>query len=252
MKDPFESLKGKKVLVTGGSTGIGAAMTELFARRGARVGIHCNRSRSEARALKDKIANFGGQAEVFSADLRLKREYGRLLPSFVRRFGGIDVLVNNAGAVLGAKHFYRLDERSWDETFAVNAKAAFFLSQDTFRRMKGGGKIINISSVAVKYGGSEESVHYAAAKAALESLTLSLARFGARHKILVNCIRGGFIDTGFHKKIGRSSADIRKRVSLIPLGRAGRPEEIAQLALFLASSAGDFITGQIISVSGGD
>ena len=116
---------------------------------------------------------------------------------------------------------------------------------------EGGGKIINISSIAAKYGGSSRSLHYGAAKAALESVTIGLARAGAQHNILVNVVRGGFIDTPFHEKLG-ASKNIEERINLIPLKRAGKPEDVARMVLFLASESGDFITGEILTVAGGD
>ena len=104
--------------------------------------------------------------------------------------------------------------------------------------------------MAAKYGGSEKSLHYGAAKAALEAETIGMARAGAKYGILINAIRGGFIDTSFHQKL--ESKNIEERVQLIPLKRAGKPEDLARMVLFLASEAGDFITGEILAVTGGD
>ena len=115
---------------------------------------------------------------------------------------------------------------------------------------QGGGKIINISSISAKYGGSGQTLHYGAAKSALETVTLGLAKAGAKYNILVNTVRGGFIDTSMHKKLGRNN--IEKRIEMIPLRRAGRPEDMARMVLFLASEAGDFITGETFTVAGGD
>lgn len=248
----FEDIKEKKVLVTGASTGIGACIAELFASYGAFVGIHYRSSRKEALELKNHISKHGGRAEVFKGDLLDNSSRVKLIPSFVKVFQGLDILINNAGGIYGFKDFLKLDEKSWDDTFTLNVKSPFFLIQNAFFYMKkqNGGKIINISSVSAKYGGSSQSIHYGAAKAALESVTKGLACAGAQYNILVNSIRGGFVDTSFHKKIGRK--DITKRIDLIPLKRAGKPIDIARTALFLASSAGDYITGEIITVAGGD
>ncbi len=135
---------------------------------------------------------------------------------------------------------------------ALNAKAPFFLARRAFGAMqrRGGGKIINISSIAARYGGSSRTMHYGAAKAALESLTVGLARAGAPYRILVNAVQAGFIRTPFHRAI--KGKDLARRIRMIPLQRAGEPDDVARVALFLASSAGDFITGQIVTVSGGD
>lgn len=248
----FESLRHKRVLLTGASGGIGASIARLFAQHGAALGLHYHHSKREAEQVQEEIVTGGGQAECFQADLRDPLACHDLVQSFLARFQGLDVLINNAGAVIGAVHFSELDADSWDQTLALNARAPFILAREAFASMKthGGGKIINISSVAAKYGGSATSLHYGAAKAALDSITVGLARAGAPDNILVNSIRAGFIDTAFHRKMGR--VDLEARINLIPLKRAGQPLDVARVALFLASEAGDYITGDIIAVSGGD
>lgn len=248
----FEDIKGKRVLVTGAGTGIGACIAEVFASSGAFVGIHYRNSKKQALRLKDGILKQGGKAEVFEGDFLDSSSREKLIPSFMKVFRGLDILINNAGGIYGFKDFLKIDEKSWDDTFTLNVKSAFFLARDAFLYMKrhGGGKIINISSVSAKYGGSLYSLHYGAAKAALETVTTGLARAGAQYNILVNSIRGGFIDTPFHKKVGRKN--ITKRINLIPLKRAGKPIDIARMALFLASNGGDYITGEIFTVAGGD
>ena len=248
----LSGLRNKRVLITGASGAIGSAMARLFASFGAQIGIHYNQGDRQAHALRQHVLNQGGKAECFQENLLDAAAGQRLMESFVDRFGRIDILVNNAGAVLGARDFLTLDEESWDMSFALNAKVPFFIARGAFEDMKkkGGGKIINISSISAKYGGSSQTLHYGAAKAALEAVTVGLAREGAPHRILVNAIRAGFIDTPAHKNIqGRS---IARRIQKIPLQKAGRPLDVARMALFLASEAGDFITGEILTVSGGD
>lgn len=248
----FEDLKGQRVLITGASGAIGGATARLFASYGAAVGLHYHESRREAEALGREIIRQGGEAAEFHADLRQPVVCRKLLQAFLRRFRGIDVLINNAGAVIGSRHFLSLRELEWNATVALNATAPFFLAQHTFRHMRRrrGGRIINISSIAAEYGGSPQTLHYGAAKAALDAVTVGLARAGAPHRILVNSIRAGFIETPFHQKIGRHSTN--DRVNRIPLKRAGQPLDIARMALFLASDAGAFITGEIFTVAGGD
>lgn len=250
----FESIKEKKVLITGSSSGIGAETASLFASYGAHVGIHYNKNKEKACQLQKKIVDTGGIAEVFEGDLLEESTRSDLIRSFIRIFGRIDVLINNAGGVIGNMPFLELDEMSWRDTMALNATAPFFLSRNAFLFMRdnGGGKIINISSISAKYGGSMNTMHYGAAKAALEALTKGFAKAGAPHNILVNCIRGGVIDTPFHSRIDRTSSAMEKRISLIPLRRMGKPADIARLALFLASEEGDFITGEVFTVVGGD
>ncbi len=248
----FEDLKGKRVMVTGASSGIGACTADLFGSYGAIVGAHYRSSEKGAIDIVNNIKKRGGKAEAFPGDLLDTSVRENLLRAFIDAFGGIDVLVNNAGGVYGAKHFLELDEESWDNTFTLNVKSPFFLAKNAFAFMKerGGGRIINISSISAKYGGSPQTLHYGAAKAALESVTTGLARAGAQYNILVNSIRGGFVDTPFHDKIGRG--DLKGRVKLIPLQRAGKPIDIARMVLFLASEAGNYITGEIFTVAGGD
>jgi len=248
----FEDIKDKKVLVTGASSGIGACIAELFSSYGAVVGIHYNNNEEGARRKFNSIKSWNKKAGLFKADLLNFKEVETLFNSFIERFGRIDVLINNAGAVIGDKDFLEIDEEFWDKTFFLNLKAPFFLATKAFSFMKGrgGGRVINISSVAAKYGGSERSLHYGAAKAALENVTVALARLGAPYDILVNCIRASVIDTPFHQKFEKRN--LEKRIKLIPLKRMGKPIDIARMALFLASNGGNFITGQIFSVTGGE
>jgi 3-oxoacyl-[acyl-carrier protein] reductase len=247
----FEDIKNKKVLITGASGGIGSCMALLFAEYGANVGIHYNVGESESIILVDKIKKMGVDGAAFQADLA-KESSKSIIPSFINHFGGLDVLINNAGAVVGPKDILDMDEDSWDKTFCLNTRSPFFLAQNAFKHMKGngGGKIINISSISVKYGGSSQTLHYGAAKSALETITLGLSKAGAMHNILVNTVRGGFIDTPMHQKIGRNN--LEKRIEMIPLKRAGRPQDLAGMVLFLASESGDYITGETFTVAGGD
>lgn len=251
----FENVKGKRILITGATGGIGASMAGIFADHGARLGLHYRKNHKAALALQKSIRAKGGEAALFRADLLGSGPAKNLAKAFIKKFGGIDVLINNAGAVYDYKHFLELDEKSWQNTFDLNAKTPFYLSGEVFEYMKenGGGKIINISSSNVKYGGSAKNMHYCAAKAALESLTTGFSREGAKYGILVNAIRCGVINTPMRKKVdGYNEADFKRRIELIPLKRAGEPQDIAMAALFLASEYGNFITGEILTVAGGD
>lgn len=248
----FEGIRGRKVLVTGGGSGMGACIAQLFGSYGATVGVHYNTSHENAEDIAQKISDGGATAFIVPGNLINAKERDTVVPEFIRMAGGIDVLINNAGAAIGTSHFLDMTDQSWNDTISLNLTAPFFLSQAAFRHMKdhNGGKIINISSIASKYGGSDSTTHYGAAKAGLDALTRTFSKAGAHHNILVNSVQPGVIDTMFHKKIGRPSLD--ERVKKIPLQRAGTPLDVARVCLFLASECGDYITGQIYGVTGGD
>ena len=245
-------VRDKRILVTGASSGIGAATAELLAAEGAAVGVHYHRKKADAQKLIEKIRRAGGRAEGFEADLLSRDARSRLVPEAIERLRGLDGLVNNAGALIGPVPFLELDETAWSQTFLLNLESPFFLAQASFRHMQeaGGGKIINISSVGVKFGGSPRTMHYSAAKAALEGVTLGLAKAGAAHHVLANVIRPGVIMTPFHAS--KSRQEWEARVQQIPLKCPGTPLDVARMALFLLSPAGDFITGQIFAVTGGE
>lgn len=245
-------LAGKRVLVTGASSGIGAETAKLLASCGARVIVHYHHHKDAALNLVETIMSSGGEAVALCADLLNHESWHTLILQSIESLNGLDALVNNAGAIIGAKPILDLDRESWEQTFTLNVKVPFFLAQQAFAYMQKnrGGKIINISSIGVKYGGSSTSLHYSAAKAALETVTLGLAKAGAPYNILVNAIRPGFIATPFHASASPDA--VERRIGKIPLQRAGDPLDIARMILFLLSPSGDYITGQIFSVTGGD
>jgi 3-oxoacyl-[acyl-carrier protein] reductase len=250
-----DSLKGKKILITGASTGIGASISEMFAENGAMIGLHYNKSEVQALKLKEKLEEVTSKVELFRCDLLKYELISELVSSFNKEFGGIDVLINNAGAHFGYKQFNELDEKYWDKTFNLNTKAPFYLSSYAFQHMKfhGGGKIINISSASVRYGSSSKGIHYTASKAALDSMTKSFSCSGYDFNILVNSIRCGVIDTDMHTKIeGYTEDQYQNRINKIPLKRVGKPIDVARMALYLASECGNFITGEVFTVAGGD
>lgn len=253
----FSDIEGKRVLITGASGGMGSEIARIFTEYGALVGLHYSgdeKGYKNVLMLKEELAKNSKKIELISGNLLDKDIRNNLIASFVESFGGIDILLNNAGAMFDYKYFSELDEKAWDNSFDLNTKAPFRLSASAFEHMKEkGGRIINISSVNVRYGGSGRSLHYVASKAALDSLTKGFANEGAKYNILVNSIRCGLIDTPMRTKTeGYTEENFKKRIELILLKRPGKPIDIARMALFLASDAGNFITGQIFHVSGGD
>jgi len=203
--DMFKDIEGKKVLITGASGDIGLEMARIFAKYGACVGLHYSgdeKKKKQLLKLKVEMETVSHKMELFPGNLLDYDVRENLIKSFVDTFGKIDILINNAGAMFDYKYFSELGEKAWDNSFNLNTKAPFRLSASAFDYMKEkGGRIINISSVNVRYGGSGKSLHYVASKAALDSLTKGFAHEGAKYNILVNSIRCGVIDTHMHTKI---------------------------------------------------
>lgn len=252
----FDGLTGRRALITGASSGIGLAVARLLAGEGVVVGLHHRRSDEDIADLLEELRAEGGRIISIAADLLIPAERDVVVGRFVELAGGLDILVNNAGAVHDYVEFQDLSEASWDGTIAINAKAPFRLCQAAWPYLKtavAGGRVVNISSAAVSYGGGSRSVHYVAAKAAVEAMTLSLSRIGAPEGIRVNAIRCGVTETDMHAKVsGYSTEKFRERIARVPLGRACQPEEVANLVAFIASDAGAFMTGEIVAIAGGD
>jgi 3-oxoacyl-[acyl-carrier protein] reductase len=243
-------LSGKRILVTGGSRGIGRACCELAARAGARVAIGYRFERPAAEALVRSIVDAGGEAHCVAAELADRGEAEMLVDDAAERFGGLDVLINNHGIWKGAP----IDEMSdgeWSEMIGINLTGAFHVISAAVPHFKagGGGTIVNLSSTAGQRGEAGHS-HYAATKGAIISMTKSLAVELAPHGIRTNCVAPGWVDTDMsHETLaGPRAEEIR---AAIPLGRPGTAEEIAGVVLFLASPLAAFINGEVINVNGG-
>jgi NAD(P)-dependent dehydrogenase (short-subunit alcohol dehydrogenase family) len=236
--------------VTGASGGIGFQIASEFLDRGAVVGAHYRSDRARAERLMEQARP--GQCRIFQADFSRSGEVLRLWDEFINWTGGIDVLVNNAGEAPTPVPLHQLKEETWDTAFQVNAKAPFLLGRAALAAMapQRSGRIINVSSIGVKFGGGATTVHYSASKAALEALTMSFAKAGAPYDVLVNTVRAGVTDTAFHEKIGR--IDLSDRVALIPLKRLAHTAEISAAVLFLASDQSTYVTGTVLTVAGGE
>ncbi|MCH7780684.1 MAG: 3-oxoacyl-ACP reductase FabG [Acidobacteria bacterium] len=243
-------LGGKRILVTGGSRGIGRACCELAARAGARVAIGYRLERAAAEALVRSIVDAGGEAHCVAAELADRGEAEMLVEDAAERFGGLDVLINNHGIWKGAP----IDEMSdgeWNEMIGINLTGVFHVIRAAVPHLKaaGGGSIVNLSSTAGQRGEAGHS-HYAATKGAIISMTKSLAVELAPHGIRTNCVAPGWVDTDMSHEtlVGPRAEEIR---AAIPLGRPGTAEEIAGAVLFLASPLAAFINGEILNVNGG-
>ncbi len=239
-------LKGKKALVTGASRGIGRAIAIKFAKNGAIVGINYFKSENEARKVLE-LVNEHSKGVLLKGDVGSYKEAKKIVEDFVKFAGGMDILVNNAG-IYERKNFEELSEEQWDETLRINLKGSFNICKHAIPYMKEGGKIIFISSqLALK--GSSHGADYAASKAGLLGLMKSLAIELASRKINVNAIAPGTIDTDIIA--GYSMKERMEREKQIPLGRIGKPEDVANVALFLASDLANYVTGEVILVTGG-
>lgn len=243
-------LEGKVALVTGGSRGIGKAISVAMAHAGASV-VFTYREREEpARKLAKEISAGGAKAIALQMDVRDRAAVHSVIARAEKESGGLDILVNNAG-INRPTDFDQISDADWDEILSVNLRGAFICAQEALPalRRRGGGSIINIGSVSGQYGGPR-TAHYAASKAGLISLGQVIARFGAKDNIRCNTIAAGLIMSEM-AEAGMESAAVRKAADGILVGRLGRPEDVAQAAVFLASNASSYITAQTINVNGG-
>ncbi len=235
----------KTVLITGSSRGIGAGAARAFAANGYNVAVNYFNSEKKALALAEEI---GGSA--FKADVSSAEQAQELINAVLNRFGQIDVLINNAGTALKQAVISDVSEKELDKLFAVNVKGTFNCANAALDCMltRHSGKIINVSSIWGVSGGSCETA-YSASKAAVIGFTKALAKEVAPSGITVNCIAPGVIKTDMNAHL--KDADFAELKEEIPLGRIGLPQDIAGVMLFLASSAADYITGQVLCVDGG-
>jgi len=247
-------LSGEVALVTGGASGIGRAIAGLLANEGASVGI-VDVNEPEGRTVCDDIGRDGGRAVFLRADVTRSRECESAVQRIVSEWGRLDVLVNNAGVIRRAS-VLETSEEEWDRAMAVNVKSVFLFSRLAIPIMArgGGGAIVNIASAWGLVGG-RNAASYCASKAAVVNLTRAMALDHAVQNVRVNCVCPGDTDTPMLREearqlgepIDRFLAESARR----PLGRLGRPEEIAQAVLFLASDASSYVTGAALVVDGG-
>ena len=245
------SLKGKSGIVTGGGSGIGRAIAKGLIQAGAEIVI-AGRSKEKLEKTANEIRSFGGPVVAIQADISKIGDIKELVDRTVKEFGKIDFLFNNAG-IIRRSPSEEFTEKDWDETMDTNLKGPFFLAQAVARVMisqKRKGKIINTSSLRAIQGGKQVPA-YTASKGGLAQLTKSMANDWAKYNILVNALGPGWVKTELTEALQQDRERYAEITSRIPLGRWAEPEDLVGTAIFLASDASDYVTGQTIFVDGG-
>ncbi len=249
----IEDLRGKAVLVTGASTGIGAAVARGFGANGCKVMVHYNESSELAHAVADAIVSSGGEAATVQGDVSQPKAVKEIVAATVTRFGRIDILVNNAGGMLGRKALGDIEDEHYKRVMDLNAWSVLALTREVAKVMKGqgGGAIVNVTSIAARNGGGGGAVLYAASKGFVATLTRGLSKELWADRIRVNAVAPGVIQTPFHERYS-SAQQIEAMRQSVPMGHIGAPEDCVGAFLFLASdSMSGYIIGQTIEVNGG-
>jgi 3-oxoacyl-[acyl-carrier protein] reductase len=248
----IDDLAGKAILITGASSGIGAAISCAFAEQGARIAVHWNSNAAGAERLLRDIRDAGGAALLVQGDLTRPGEPGRIVDDGAQALGGLDVLINNAGSLVGRRPFLETDDAWVDAVFGLNARAVVQTCRAAVAHLnrRGGGAIINVGSIAGLDGGGSGAGIYGASKAFVHNLTRHLARELAPQNIRVNAVSPGVVDTPFHSATPPERMEtMRKSVCM---GRIGTPADCVGAFLFLASpTLSGYVTGQNIHVNGG-
>jgi len=245
----MKELQGKVCFVTGGSRGIGRAIVTAMNQAGADVAFTYQNSKEQADALTQSLNVNGTRCRAYQANVASQEEMQKAVQQVTRDLGPVSILVNNAG-INRDKSFLKMTKDMWDDVMSVNLDGVFHTTQLLAQDMVGAGwgRIINISSI-VGQTGNFGQVNYAATKGALISFTESLARELARKGITVNAVAPGFIETDMVN--GMAETAINQVKAMTPMGRLGKPEEIADAVVFLASPRSSYVTGQVLGVNGG-
>ena len=243
------------LLVTGGSTGIGAACVRLAAARGYRVAFSYRSSADAASALVNEVTQAGGTARGFKADAASEADTVALFEAVDADFGPVTALVNNAGITGPVSRIDGVTAAMLDHLMGINVTGVFLATREAIKRMATdlggpGGAIVNVSSMAARLGGPNDWVHYAASKGAVDTLTIGAAKELAPRGIRVNAVNPGLIVTDIHAKAGIGDR-IEKLAGSVPMGRVGTADEVANAVIWLLSAEASYITGAMVPVSGG-
>ncbi|WP_312703214.1 SDR family oxidoreductase [Stutzerimonas nitrititolerans] len=245
----------KVMLITGASRGIGAATARLAAAEGYALCLNFHHRADAAQQLLEELKSTGTQAIAVAADVADETQVARLFATIDEQFGRLDVLVNNAGMLERQMRLDEMDTARLMRVFAVNVTGSFLCAREAVKRMSTryggkGGSIVNVSSIAAKLGAPNEYIDYAAAKGAIDSMTLGLAKEVAAEGIRVNAVRPGVIRTEIHASGGEPGRVERVKAS-VPMGRGGEAEEVAEAILWLAGEKASYTSGALLDVSGG-
>lgn len=242
------TVTGRVAVVTGGARGIGRAMTRALAAAGAKVVVSGRNQEALEEACAEVTAG-GGEAIAVQADVVQESEADRLAERTLEAFGKAEILINNAGVTRDGL-LLRMSDKDWDEVLDTNLKGAFHCTRAFARTMvrQRWGRIVNITSVIGLMGNAGQA-NYAASKAGLIGLTKAVAKELASRHITVNAVAPGFIDTAMTEALGEKARDAL--LTRIPLGRLGKPEDVAHAVLFLCSEEAGYVTGQVLTVDGG-
>lgn len=245
-------LDKRVALVTGGGSGIGRATSVALAEAGAAVAVHYFGSKTGAEEVLASIRAVGGPVVSIQADLKKRGEADRVVGEALAAFGGLDILVNNAGHLVQRCPVAEMSDDLYHAIMDVNMTATFAVSRAALRHMlpRRSGSIINMSSAAAHTGGGNNATIYATSKAAIIGFTRGLAKEVGGQGIRVNAVAPGLIGTQFHDRFS-TPEDRAQTVRGIPLGREGRPEDVARAVVFLASPAAAFVTGEVVAINGG-
>lgn len=238
----------KNILITGLTSGIGEAIAHKFAKDDYNIIGHYNQNADKAMLIKQALNDKGIDVTLIQADLSADQGAATILNEL--KSVEVYALINNAGGYIEERHYSELTADFLKQTFMLNTFTPTLLAAGLIEGMKqrGQGHIVNISSIAAKYGSSVNTLPYASSKLALEGMTRTLAREGAPHNVMVNTVRPGIIETDFHKRFPK---DLDQRAKMVPMKRVGQPKEVADLVFFLVDQS-QFITNEILTVAGGE